>query len=122
MKPVLMFPCILVSISIMDFISDRSSLWGVMSSSIYDILDYTVNSDESVLTDATLRESRSPVALSKAYPQVYMVYLLSSLNISGSVRVGLLYIEILEVGVGGLLCCWGVDKFLHSNFFWDVIQ
>ena len=73
MATVFLFPCLLVSISIKEFIYDSSYLWEVMSSSIYDILYSTVNSDEIVLTDATLRESGSPVPLTKPYTQVYMV-------------------------------------------------
>ena len=44
---------LLMSICIKNILCERSSLWEIISSSILDIIDYKVKSNEIVLTKAT---------------------------------------------------------------------
>ena len=64
---------LLMSIYINILICDRSSLWELIFYYIFDIMDSTMNAEESVLTGGTVEESYFTVSLRRPDPQVSIV-------------------------------------------------
>ena len=72
-----------MSIYVIDFICDRFDFSEVISSSIFDIIDSTVNYEKIILTGVPVEDSDLLVALRRPDTQVLNVSSSSSLNQGG---------------------------------------